>query len=245
MASGSKVASSRTSRPPSNRCARVRTGGTRALLPAMGARSVSTFGNGLVALALAALGVILLMGALRALERPVSARTAAVRIAPIALLTPQASAAVAGTAVRRPRLPAARRAVASRPRPARPSARPVPQRPLARPAPARPLARSVPPARRVRHAPAASRTTVVAPAVALPIPVRSTPVAVSVAPAPPKHLRKRPRFSTPLASPAELLRKRLARRPSPRLSMVDEGTGVSVDDPSDLPDLQRPRRHRR
>jgi len=29
------------------------------------------------------------------------------------------------------------------------------------------------------------------------------------------------------------------------LSMVDEGTGVSVDDPSDLPDLQRPRRHRR
>lgn len=221
----------------------------RALLPAMGARSVSAFGNGLVALALAVLGVVLLVGALRALERPVSAGTAAVSIAPIALLTPQASAAGAGTAVRRPRPPASRRVSASRPRPSRPSARSAPPRPVALPVAARPLARSVLPVRPVRHAPGASRAAVVAPGVALPVPVRSTPIAVSVAPAThrdrrPRLAARRPRFSTPSASPAELLRKRLARRPSPGLSMVEEGTGVSVDDPSDLPDLQRPRRHR-
>jgi len=222
----------------------------RALLPAMGARSVSAFGNGLVALALAVLGVVLLVGALRALERPVSAGTAAVGIAPIALLTPQASAAGAGTAVRRPRPPASRRVSASRPRPSRPSARSAPPRPVALPVAARPLARSVLPVRPVRHAPGASRAAVVAPGVALPVPVRSTPIAVSVAPAThrdrrPRLAARRPRFSTPSASPAELLRKRLARRPSPGLSTVDEGMGVSVDDPSDLPDLQRPRRHRR
>ncbi len=222
----------------------------RALLPAMGARSVSAFGNGLVALALAVLGVVLLVGALRALERPVSAGTAAVGIAPIALLTPQASAAGAGTAVRRPRPPASRRVSASRPRPSRPSARSAPPRPVALPVAARPLARSVLPVRPVRHAPGASRAAVVAPGVALPVPVRSTPIAVSVAPAThrdrrPRLAARRPRFSTPSASPAELLRKRLARRPSPGLSTVDEGMGVSVEDPSDLPDLQRPRRHRR
>lgn len=222
----------------------------RALLPAMGARSVSAFGNGLVALALAVLGVVLLVGALRALERPVSAGTAAVGIAPIALLTPQASAAGAGTAVRRPRPPASRRVSASRPRPSRPSARSAPPRPVALPVAARPLARSVLPVRPVRHAPGASQAAVVAPGVALPVPVRSTPIAVSVAPAThrdrrPRLAARRPRFSTPSASPAELLRKRLARRPSPGLSTVDEGMGVSVEDPSDLPDLQRPRRHRR
>jgi len=216
----------------------------------MGARSVSAFGNGLVALALAVLGVVLLVGALRALERPVSAGTAAVGIAPIALLTPQASAAGAGTAVRRPRPPASRRVSASRPRPSRPSARSAPPRPVALPVAARPLARSVLPVRPVRHAPGASRAAVVAPGVALPVPVRSTPIAVSVAPAThrdrrPRLAARRPRFSTPSASPAELLRKRLARRPSPGLSTVDEGMGVSVEDPSDLPDLQRPRRHRR
>jgi len=216
----------------------------------MGARSVSAFGNGLVALALAVLGVVLLVGALRALERPVSAGTAAVGIAPIALLTPQASAAGAGTAVRRPRPPASRRVSASRPRPSRPSARSSPPRPVALPVAARPLARSVLPVRPVRHAPGASRAAVVAPGVALPVPVRSTPIAVSVAPAThrdrrPRLAARRPRFSTPSASPAELLRKRLARRPSPGLSTVDEGMGVSVEDPSDLPDLQRPRRHRR
>jgi len=214
----------------------------------MGARSVSSFGNGLVALALAALGLALLVGAWRALARPLSIGPVAVGVAPIALLTPPASAPSTGkaavgafapaaplgarnrAAARRPEVPSSRRRVAvARPRRAK------------RPEPLASRPKAVAP-----RAPAASRPVTAVPYVAPPVLVRSMPVAVSVArPKPSRRHPEQPRFGATPSTQAALLRRRLGRWPTLDLSTVDEGARVSLDDPSDLPVLQRATRRRR